>query len=53
MPGRPKTRAKRVLELLEQAGELIAQFRSIKPRRKDSAIKPQVVNLPPAYQLCG
>ena len=37
MPGRPKTKAKRVLDLLEQAGELISQFRSIKPKRKDAA----------------
>ena len=32
-----KTKAKRVLELLEQADELISQFRSIKPKRKDAA----------------
>ncbi len=37
MAGRPKTKAKRVLELLEQAGGLISQFRSIKPKRKDTA----------------
>ena len=36
MPGRPKQKAKRVLELVKKADDLLSEFRSIKPQRKEA-----------------